>query len=167
MDRLQVREVEVPIDRVRCQLGHSGSSDRAFYLGENLRVSVAEPVSEYLRTRVVVSIGHSPCRRRIAACASSIASSPVRSPGEYRSSSCFGFGSEGGDSAHFETGPDACYFPFNLARGQDAGGFTRNLVSFRHGLLPLVLVVRLYAFLRFRCRRPSIGATGGVLVVLR
>lgn len=87
-------------------------------------------------------------------------------PGEYRSSSCFGFGGEG-DATHFEAGADACYFPFDLTCGQDAGGFTRNLVWILHGLLPRFSFCGCTRFCGFDAADPLSVVAGGVFVVLR
>lgn len=45
VDCLQVREVEVSVDRARCQLRHSCCGDEGFGLRERVRVGVSESVS--------------------------------------------------------------------------------------------------------------------------
>lgn len=85
---------------------------------------------------------------------------------EDSSGCCFRFRGEG-DAAHFEAGADACYFPFDLARGQDAGGFTRNLVSCRHGLAPRFSFCGCTRFCGFDAADPLSEVAGGVFAVLR
>ena len=58
VDRLQVREVEVPVDRVRCQFRHSCCGDESFGLRESVRVGVPESVSQDRSPRIVVVAAH-------------------------------------------------------------------------------------------------------------